>query len=454
MRSAVINKSKNSVDMLSGPLVGKLIVFAMPIALTGILQQLFNSADVVICGRFVGNVALAAVGANSHIVNLFVGSFIGLSIGANVLIANYIGAGKIQKIHNVVTTSMTFAVLFGLTLMFIGLIFAKSLLSFLGTPDEIIEPATLYLKILFIGIPFIVVYNFGTAILRSIGDTRRPLIILSITGLLNVVLNVFFVVAFKMGVEGVAIATVIANSISAIVVVFLLTRETSDVKYNIGEFMIVKDSLLKIMVIGIPSAIQGMVFSISNLCVQTAVNSLGTKTIAANTAAFNIESFPYFLLSAFASACLTFMSQNFGAENYDRCRVIVKDCLILAIAFSGSLILIIGMFPRQVLSLFTKDVEVIGIALYRIYIVCIPNWISSVYEILSAGIRVLKHPMISAVIIMLGTVVFRFIWVLLVFPLNRTYAMLLYVYPLSWIIINVIITIAYLRISKAMLPRM
>ena len=451
MRNVLMHKNKNNVDMLSGPLVGKIIAFAMPIAITSVLQQLFNAADIIVCGKFVGNVALAAVGANAHILNLFVGSFLGLSAGANVLIANYIGAGKIKKIHNVVETSMTFAILFGLTLMILGLLFSKNLLLFLGTPDDIIEPASLYLRILFVGMPFIVVYNFGAAILRSIGDTKRPLILLTITGILNVCLNIFFVVVLKMGVEGVAIATAVSNSISSIAVVVLLIKETSDVKYNIREFIIVKDSFIKIMRIGIPSAIQGMVFSISNLCIQSAINALGTKTIAANTAAFNIECFPYFLLSAFSAACLTFMSQNYGAEKYDRCKIVLKDCLILSTVFSGIVILFIGLFRRQVLSLFTNDKEVIDIAHIRLYIVCMPNFISSIYEILSAGIRVLKHPMLSAIIIMIGSVVFRFIWVLLIVPYNRTYEMILLVYPISWILINVIITIAYIKISKKML---
>ena len=448
MRNIVIHKSKNSIDMLNGSLVDKLIMFAMPIAMTSTLQQLFNSADIVVCGRFVGHVALAAVGANAQIINLFINTFLGLSVGANVMIANYIGAGKTHKIYNVVHTAMTFAVIFGLVLMTLGLFFSRNILIFLGTPEEILVPSILYLRIIFIGMPFMVIYNFGAAILRSIGDTKRPLILLAITGVLNVILNIFFVVAFKMGVAGVALATIISSAISAIAVVVILTKEKNDVRYYPSKFMIVKDSLYKIMIIGIPSAVQGVVFSISNLCVQTAINSLGTKTIAASTAAFNLECFPYFMISAFASACLTFMSQNYGAEKFDRSRAVVKDCLILSVISSGIIIGLIVAFAKQFLGLYTTDAEVIEIAMTRIMTVCSLNWISSFYEVLSAALRVMRHPILPAVMVLIGTVVFRFIWILTVFPYFRTFFMIVVAYPISWMIINIPMTIAYFRVSK------
>lgn len=451
MRNIIIHKRENKIDMLNGPLFGKLILFAMPIAITSTLQQLFNSADIVVCGRFVGNVALAAVGANSQIINLFINSFLGLSVGANVMISNYIGAGKTHKIYNVVHTAMTFAMVFGLTLAVLGLFFSRNILVFLGTPNEILVPATLYLKIIFLGMPFMVVYNFGAAILRSIGDTKRPLILLTITGVLNVMLNIFFVVVLHMGVEGVAIATSISSAISSIAVVIFLVKEKSEVKYDFGKFMIVKDSLFKIMRIGVPSAIQGIVFSISNLCVQSAINSLGTNTIAASTAALNLECFPYFMISAFGSACLTFMSQNYGALKFDRSRLVFKDCLILSLIFSGLVVVVIGIFARQLLGLFTTDSDVIEIAMERVYVVCMLNWISSFYETFSAGLRVLRHPMLSAVMIVIGTVVFRFIWILTVFPHHRTFFVILIAYPISWIIINIPMGIAYYKVSKEML---
>ena len=441
------------MDILNGPIIQNIILFAIPIFLTSSFQQLFNAADIIVCGKFVGSTALAAVGANTQIINLFINSFMGLSIGANVLIANYIGAGKTHKIHNVVHTAMTFAFIFGFILMIVGLLFSRNILLFLGTPDEILIPATVYLQIIFMAIPFIVVYNFGAAILRSIGDTRRPLIILTFTGMLNVVMNIFFVVSFGLGVTGVALATAISNAVNAIVVVILLIREKSDVKYNIKEWIIVPDSLLKIMKIGIPSAISGMVFSTSNLCVQSAINSLGTKTIAANTAALNIESFTFYITTAFSQACLTILSQNYGAEKYVRCRKIVKYCILVAMLFIGILILIIKLFTNQFLLIFTNDIEVIEIAKIRLGIVTALSFIQPIYEIYGSALRVLRHPYIQTVAVIFGIIFFRVAWVFTVFPVYPNYATICAVYPISWSILIVFMFMAYRIISKKMLKK-
>lgn len=441
------------MDILNGPIIYNIILFAIPIFLTSSFQQLFNAADIIVCGKFVGSTALAAVGANTQIINLFINSFMGLSIGANVLIANYIGAGKTHKIHNVVHTAMTFAVIFGFILMIVGLLFSRNILLFLGTPDEILIPATVYLQIIFMAIPFIVVYNFGAAILRSIGDTRRPLIILTFTGMLNVVMNIFFVVSFGLGVTGVALATAISNVINAIVVVILLIREKSDVKYNIKEWIIVPDSLLKIMKIGIPSAISGIVFSTSNLCVQSAINSLGTKTIAANTAALNIESCTFYITTAFSQACLTILSQNYGAEKFGRCRKIVKYCILIAMLFIGIIILIIKLFTNQFLLIFTNDIEVIEIAKIRLGIVTALSFIQPIYEIYGSSLRVLRHPYIQTVAVIFGIIFFRVAWVFTVFPLYPNYVTICAVYPISWAILIVFMFIAYRIISKKMLKK-
>ena len=403
------------------------------------------------CGKFVGSVALAAVGANTQIINLFINSFTGLAIGANVMIANYIGAGKTQKIHNVVHTSMTFAYVFGVILMIIGFFLSRNVLVFLGTPDEILRPATTYLQIIFMAIPFMVIYNFGAAILRSIGDTKRPLIILTATGVLNVILNVIFVVAFGLGVTGVAIATAISNVVNAIVVTYLLIKENSEIKYNIKEWIIVPDSLFKIMRIGIPSAISGMVFSTSNLCVQSAINSLGTKTIAANTAALNVESFTYYITTSFSQACLTILSQNYGAEKYDRCKKIVNSCILIAMLFVGIIILIIKLFTNQFLSIFTNDEEVIKIAITRLSIVTALSFIQPIYEIYGSALRVLRHPYIQTVAVIFGIIIFRMLWVFTVFPIYPSYVTICAVYPISWSILIVFMFVAYMIIGKKML---
>ena len=441
------------MDIVNGPLVPNIIMFAIPIALTSSLQQLFNAADIIVCGKFVGSIALAAVGANSQIINLFINSFLGLSIGANVMIAHYIGAGKTNKVHSIVQTSMTFAVVFGISLMIIGLIFSKNILIFLGTPDEILKQATLYLRVIFIAIPSMVIYNFGAAILRSIGDTKRPLIILTLTGVLNLIMNVIFVVFFNLGVAGVAIATAISNVVSAVIVVNLLIKEKSDIKYDIKEWVISIDALLKITRIGIPSAISGMVFSISNLCVQSAINSLGTNTIAANTAALNVESFTFYITTAFSQACLTMMSQNYGAENFERCKKVVLYCILLGMLFCGALIVVIEIFAKQFLLIFTNEMEVIKIAEIRLRIITALAFIQPIYEVYGSALRVLKHPYIQTVAVILGIVVFRTAWVFTVFPLFSNYTTICIVYPISWTILIVFMFIAYRRVSVKMLVK-
>ena len=447
----MVRHLSKKMDIVNGPIIQNIIFFAIPIFLTSSLQQLFNAADIIVCGKFVGSVALAAVGANTQIINLFINSFTGLAIGANVMIANYIGAGKTQKIHNVVHTSMTFAYVFGVILMIIGLFLSRNVLVFLGTPDEILRPATTYLQIIFMAIPFMVIYNFGAAILRSIGDTKRPLIILTATGVLNVILNVIFVVAFGLGVTGVAIATAISNVVNAIVVTYLLIKENSEIKYNIKEWIIVPDSLFKIMRIGIPSAISGMVFSTSNLCVQSAINSLGTKTIAANTAALNVESFTYYITTSFSQACLTILSQNYGAEKYDRCKKIVNSCILIAMLFVGIIILIIKLFTNQFLSIFTNDEEVIKIAITRLSIVTALSFIQPIYEIYGSALRVLRHPYIQTVAVIFGIIIFRMLWVFTVFPIYPSYVTICAVYPISWSILIIFMFVAYMIIGKKML---
>lgn len=439
---------KNEIDMLNGSIADKLILFAIPLALTSSLQQLFNAADIAVCGRFVGSLALAAVGANAQIVNLFVNSFLGLTLGANVLIANYIGGQKNEKVKNVVQTSITFAVIFGFILLIIGLIFSKKILYMLNTPEDVLAPASLYLKIYFIGIPFFVVYNFGAAILRSIGDTKRPLIILAITGVINVILNIFFVVAFKLGVAGVAIATSIANAISATVVIILLMKETSIVKYDITKWFINFDALGKVMKIGIPAAIQGMVFSLSNLCIQSAINSLGPNTIAANTASLSFEYLQLYAFVSFTQACMTFMSQNFGAMKYDRCKRVFRDSLILGCLATGIITIIIQIFRHQLMYIYTTEAEVINIAMERFRYVGVYVVLQAVFDIESGALRALKHPVLPAVMVILGTVGFRIAWCLIVFPIYRTYKSVAVVYPLSWMVMNVAMTISYVIISR------
>lgn len=442
---------ENKIDMLNGSISDKLIVFAVPLALTASLQQLFNAADIIVCGRFVGSMALAAVGANAQIINLFVNSFLGLSIGANVLIANYIGAEKHEKIERSVQTSMTFAAIFGIVLFILGMFFSKTLLVFLGTPEEILEEANKYLRIIFCGLPFLVMYNFGAALLRTIGDTKRPLIILSISGFINVILNIVLVVSYGMGVSGVAIATAASNVIACAIVIYLLVKEKSVIKYDITKWYINPDALKKIMIIGIPSAIQGMTFSLSNLAVQTAINSLGATTVAANAAAINFEIFPLYMFQAFGNACVTFMSQNIGAENFERCKRIHKNCILLGMLFSGVITLFFQIFSKEIISIFTTDREVIDIAMIRIKVVGIFAWLQTYYDSSGAGLRAMKHPFVPTIIVIFGAVIFRIFWRFTVFPIYNNYMSIAVVYPLSWLIITIFMAFAYNHVAKKFL---
>lgn len=440
--------NRNSIDMLNGSIVDKIFLFALPIAITSTIQQFFNAADIIVCGRFVGSVALAAVGANTQIVNFCINCFTGLAVGANVMIASYIGANKKEKIFNVVHTSMTFAYVFSLVFVVLGFIFSRKMLVFLGTPNDIFELANQYLIIIFFGFPGLVIYNFGAAILRSIGDTRRPLIILTCTGILNVILNIFFVVVMKVGVAGVAYATSISAYVSAIVVVLLMIREKGEIHYNIHKFMLNLDALFKVMKIGVPCAIQGMVFSISNLCVQSAVNSLGTNTIAGNAASVNLEYYPYYFVHACGDSCLTFMSQNLGAKKYDRCKKIFKYCIIISFILGIGMTGIIQIFARGLTGLFSTDVDVINISLVRTRIAGAFVWIQTFYDCGGAGLRAMRHPIIPSIVVILGTVVFRIVWCIYVFPIFNTYGMIAIVYPISWLIIDIIMIIVYLKVSN------
>lgn len=439
---------ENKIDMINGSLVDKLIIYAIPLALTASLQQLFNAADIIVCGRFVGRLALAAVGANAQIINLFVNSFLGLSIGANVLIANYIGAEKHEKINRSVQTSMTFSVIFGVTLFILGMFFSKKLLVFLGTPEDILYEANKYLRIIFCGIPFLVIYNFGAAILRTIGDTKRPLIILTFSGIINVILNIILVVKFNLGVSGVAIATAFSNVIASAIVIYILVNEKSVIRYDITKWYINFDAFRKIMIIGIPSAIQGMTFSLSNLAVQTAINSLGAATVAANAAAVNFEIFPLYAFQAFGNACVTFMSQNLGAENFERCKKIHRNCILLGMLFSGIITLIFQVFSNQIISIFTTDREVIEIAMIRIRVVGIFAWLQTYYDSSGAGLRAMRHPFVPAIIVIFGAVVFRIFWRYTVFPIYNNYMSIAVVYPLSWLIITILMAICYNYVAK------
>ena len=355
------------MDMLNGTLADKLLLFAIPLAASSILQQLFNAVDVAVVGHFASNPAeaTAAVGCNGPLINLIINLFVGISVGANVVVSNFIGAQDRKNANRAVHTAMTLAVFSGIFLVFLGLIISKPMLTLMNTPESVLPYALQYLRIYVLGMPFIMIYNFGSAILRTIGDTKRPLICLIISGVINACLNLFLVIVFHLDVAGVAIATVISNVISSAMVWMFLMRERSEIRLELGKLGLDRKNLVRILRIGVPAGLQSMVFSLSNVIIQSVLNSFGTQAVAGSAVALNYENFSYFVVSSFTQATVTFTSQNYGAGNYGRCRKIFRLCMTMAMiaAFCMSWIFILGR--SFFTSLFTSDPEVQSYAMLR-----------------------------------------------------------------------------------------
>lgn len=441
-------KQKKELDLLHGSLWDKILLFALPLAASSILQQLFNSADVAVVGRFAGSQALAAVGSNGAVINLLVNIFVGLSVGANVVIARFLGENNTAQIKKAVHTTVLVALISGLIIMGLGLLIARPILQLIATPDDIIDLSTLYLRIYFLGMPFMMLYNFGSAILRSRGDTKTPFICLLISGIINVILNLFFVIVCRLSVAGVAIATVISNVVSSCMILWFLMHEPGALRLHLRELKIDVEILKSIAKIGLPAGLQGVVFSLSNICVQSALNSLGSNTVAGSAAALNFEYFVYFLLNAFTQACVTFTGQNHGAGEYARCRRITGLCLLMGFVCSTALSLIFFFTGKEVLLFYTTDPAVIEIGLVRMKFCLVTQFISVFMDIFSGSMRGLGYSLTPALISFIGSCVLRLAWVYFVFPLAPTFSTLMLVYPLSWAISSLASVIAYFTIRR------
>lgn len=425
---------KQKLDMLNGSIWNKLPVFALPIAATGILEQLFNASDIAIVGNFAQTdktAAVAAVGANSPIIGLILNLFIGIALGANVVIANAIGRDDRQTVQKAVHTSMVVSVIGGVLVAIIGEIIAEPLLTVLNVPDDVLELALLYLRIYFLGMPVILLYNFEAAIFRSIGETKMPLIALTLSGILNVLLNLFFVIVLKMSVNGVATATVLANVVSAGILYIKLVKSDKYIKVEFKKLRIDGKVFAKIMQIGLPAGIQSAVFAVANIVIQGAINSLGTTVIAASSAAFNIEIIAYNVMNSFSQACTTFVGQNFGANKIDRCKKTLFLCLIEDAIASGTAILIVLITGKFLLSIFNNDPEVIEIGYTRLVIIFIAYIFSMLYEVMSGYLRGFGFSLVPAILTTVGVCVLRIIWINTVFPANRTFVTIMTAYPVS-----------------------
>lgn len=436
------------MDMLHGSLLDKMLLFALPLAASSILQQLFNSADVAVVGRFAGNEAQAAVTGNTSVITLLINLFVGISVGANVVIAHYIGQNEKKMVRNVVHTVITLAIISGFLLMAVGLIVAAPILTMMDTPAEVMDQAVLYLRLYFLGMPFLMIYNFGSAILRTVGDTRRPLYCLVISGVLNVCLNLLFVIAFQMDVAGVAIATVLSNGVSASLIFYFLLHEDDMIRVDIHKLSLEKIHLRRILRIGIPAGLQGMVFSLSNVCIQTAINSFGQEAMSGSGSAVNFEFFTYFVTSAFSQAAVTFTSQNYGAKQYDRCKKIYRLSILSGIAITGLMCTVFVLFRSDLIRIYTMNEVAIKYGLIRMLHVEAFAFLPVIYEVSGAALRGMEHSLLPALVTLFGSCALRILWVYTVFKKYSSFEMLMNVYPITWALTAVLVFVSYLLVRK------
>lgn len=427
---------KYEMDMCSGSVFKKMLLFAIPLMCSSILQLLFNAADIVVVGRFAGDNALAAVGSNTALINLLTNLFVGLSIGSNVLTARYYGAKQEKELKQTVHTSMMLSVYSGILLTVIGIAAARQILNWMQAPEEVLGLAVVYLRIYFIGMTSTMVYNFGSAILRAVGDTKRPLYYLLGAGIVNVVLNLIFVIAFRMGVAGVALATAISQTISAILVVRCLMKEQGGIHLDLHALRIDKDKFSRILQIGLPAGFQGVVFSLSNVVIQSAVNSFGAVVVAGNSAASNIEGFVYMAMNAFYQATISFTSQNYGAKKYDR---------IYKILFAGELYVIItgvvlGNFAvlggTQLLGIYSPSSEVVAAGMVRLKVICTTYALCGIMDVLVGALRGIGYSIMPMIVSLIGACGLRLLWLATIFriPEYHTQKIIYLSYPITWLI--------------------
>lgn len=433
----------NEIDMLHGPLLMKILVFSLPLAASSVLQQLFNSIDVAVVGHFASSQALAAVGSNGPVISLLINLFLGVSMGANVIISNHIGQNDEEGIQKAVSTAFTTAIVSGLILMCLGVAAAKPILTIMGTPDDVLTLAATYLRIYFLGIPFFLIFNFGAAILRSMGDTKRPLYILVIAGIVNTVLNLFFVIVLKMSVAGVAVATGIANLVSALLIIRLLCKEKAPFRLHLNKIGVVWSELKRMLMIGIPAGLQGMVFSFSNVLLQTAINGYGSDAIAGSAAALNFEYYCYFVIAAFNGAAISFIGQNYGAGNKERVKRIYWICLTLSVVCCGVLNELFVWQHSFFLSFFSNDPNVQAYGATRMDIVLAWQFIASSYEISASSLRGMGKSMLPTILTVFGTCLLRIVWVYAVCPVWHTFDVIMLVYPVSWCLTGIMVCTAY-----------
>ena len=442
------NAKTKQIDMLNGSIGDKILYFAIPLAATGILQQLFNAADIAVIGRFVGKNAMAAVGSNSPVTALIINLFTGISIGANVVIARFIGQNRPEGVKRTVHTALLFAVLCGSVFALICEALSRPILSLMSIPDNVFDMALLYFRVYIAGMPVILLYNFASAIFRSQGNTKTPLLCLLISGVINVLLNLLFVIVLKMTVNGVALATVISNLISSALLIFFLTREDSAIHFSFKDLRIDWKTLREMVRIGLPAGIQGMVFSFSNIVIQSSINKLGEDVMAASSAAFNLEIFAYYIINAFGQACTTFVGQNYGAGKADRCLRSTRLSLIQNLIFTATLSVVLLLTGKYLLMIFNDDPIVAEIGMIRVKYILTTEVINVVIEIFSGCMRGYGHSFVPALMCTVGICGVRIIWSYTAFRADPSFDVLMAAYPLSWLITAGSLVIAYFWMKK------
>lgn len=423
---------KYEIDMCNGPLLSKILIYAIPLIASGILQLLFNAADMVVAGRYAGSEALGAVGATSSLINLLVNVFIGMSVGTNVLAAHFYGADRKEELGQTVHTSIALSLISGVILGIAGFSLAKPLLSLMGTPADILPHAVVYMQIYFIGVPGMLLYNFGSAILRAVGDTKRPLYYLLFAGVINVVLNLFFVIVLRIGVAGVALATILSQFISAALVIRCLIKEEGAYHLDIHSIRLYPDKVVRILRVGLPAGFQGAVFSISNVLIQSSVNSFGSIAVAGNTAAQNLEGFVYNAMNSFHQTALSFTSQNMGAKKMDRVKKIMWIC-VGCVTILGMVMGLSGLyFANELLSIYSTDASVVAYGYQRLFIILSTYFMCGVMDVMVGSIRGMGYSIMPMVVSLLGACGLRVVWIFTVFTFYRSPQVLYISYPVTW----------------------
>lgn len=448
-------QKKYEMDMCSGSILKKMLMFTLPLMLSSILQLLFNAADIVVVGRFAGDNSLAAVGSTTALINLLTNLFVGLSIGANVTAARNYGGKREDALSRTVHTAVTISIISGIILTVIGVLGTKEMLRLMSTPDEIIDLAADYLRIYFAGITATTIYNFGSALLRAIGDTKRPLYYLLAAGAVNVVLNLLFVIVFKMDVSGVALATIISESLSAFLVIRCLMRETGAIRLELKKLRVHKAELISIIRIGLPAGFQGIVFALSNVVIQSSVNLFGNIVVAGNSAAANIEGFVYMAMNSFYQATLSFMSQNFGAGEYKRLNKILA-CGELCVIMVG---LVLGnaavLFGNQLLRIYTDSPEVIAAGMVRLHYISKVYFLCGIMDVLVGALRGIGYSVLPMVVSLLGACGLRLLWIATVFQIPQFHKIeVVYLsYAITWIITAGVHFLCYIIVRKKVTKR-